>query len=508
MIGLLADLQPVDDDTNADSDTSDNEQESRLDDKQTDKFDQRSHLMVVGDDDQNLYAFRGASIEFIQQFTQNYHISKQQEYYLLDNYRSASNIVELANQFIELSLPANARLKSADKRVHPTDAHANKAIRHGFYEQAQGVDMASWLADDIHKRLSEINAHRDNQKPDNIAQTIAVLAPKWQYFDAVQHYLEQMNITSQRYHESEQVTPINSLIGQALYSHLTNDRLNKIDGDVVEALEAWRKDAQLNHLDMAWSAICDRLQSLGDVTHEELLPILESITYQPTAQVILITYHSAKGMEFDHVYVIDEQDTLSYQPATAEQDKDRPLYVALTRAKRTLTLLQHQKHHHKQLAELAKAQCQSIAIPKVAVPDMLTFHRFLHLDEIVLTPKCLVNERGRAFIKDTFCHNGWSEHRSYQAINGVFKPYKYDQNANRVDGFYSNKNQLLVQFSSLFNKQFTQQDYDAGHLQMVGFTTTLFYQQDLSYYEKAGYTGDATSHYLIVPYVRFGMRVK
>ena len=40
---------------------------------------------------------------------------------------------------------------------------------------------------------------------------------------------------------------------------------------------------------------------------------------------------------------------------------------------------------------------------------------------------------------------------------------------------------------------------------MSGFTTTLLYRQDASYYEKAGYHGSEGSHYLIVPYVRFSV---
>lgn len=61
-----------------------------------DNFEQRGYLMVIGDDDQNLYAFRGASIKYIQQFADNYHVNTEQKFYLLNNYRSANNIVDLA----------------------------------------------------------------------------------------------------------------------------------------------------------------------------------------------------------------------------------------------------------------------------------------------------------------------------------------------------------------------------------------------------------------------------
>ncbi|MBR7559775.1 ATP-dependent helicase, partial [Mycobacterium tuberculosis] len=87
-IGLLADLQQAEYDITQTAETT-NENGTQL----KDNYDQRSNLMVVGDDDQNLYAFRGASIKFIQQFEQNYHIDTSQKFYLLNNYRSADNIV-------------------------------------------------------------------------------------------------------------------------------------------------------------------------------------------------------------------------------------------------------------------------------------------------------------------------------------------------------------------------------------------------------------------------------
>lgn len=62
LIGLLADLQEAE----TEEETTDNQSSGN--------YEQRGYLMVVGDDDQNLYTFRGASIKFIQQFEQNYHI--------------------------------------------------------------------------------------------------------------------------------------------------------------------------------------------------------------------------------------------------------------------------------------------------------------------------------------------------------------------------------------------------------------------------------------------------
>ena len=479
LIGLLADLQQAEYDITQSAETT-NENGTQL----KDNYDQRSNLMVVGDDDQNLYAFRGASIKFIQQFEQNYHIDTSQKFYLLNNYRSADNIVNLANAFIVQSLPADERLKNSVNSVKPTHAHPNLPIRFGLFNQPYGIDMASWIADDIHTRLTAF-------KQQATIPTIAILAPKWDDFNAIQHHLEQLSINSQRYNESEQLIPLNSVIGQALYQFLDNERLALVENAVSDFLEKWREEHDFNALDKAWSAILNHTANLKNVTYEQILQRLETAQYESDKPVYLITYHSAKGMEFDHVYVIDQANQYN---KSNNQDTVRPLYVALTRAKQSLTVLQHRNQHHQILTNLLETQGEKITIPTVQKPEYLSFHRLLQLEEIVLTPKALVSEEGRKFITQVFAKDVWGKSAD------VFSRFVLkDWNKHKVtSGFYSPGNQLICQFSSnLTNK------LGNMNIELAGFTTTRFYQQDMTWYEKAQYTGEETSHYLIVPFVKF-----
>lgn len=506
MIGLLADLQAQEEeDVSVDPDSKKSDQDAEHKevylaigadndahsdtDINLDGFEQRGYLMVVGDDDQNLYAFRGASIRYIQQFEDSYHINTQQKYYLLKNYRSATNIVHLANDFIASALPSGERLKQHEHHVQATQPYIDRPIRHGYYQQTQGIDMAAWIAADIQQR-SEPNINAVD-----CLETIAILAPKWSHFDAIQHYLEASGITSQRYNENEQVIPINSFIGQALFTDLSADRLALIDGNVRDFLEQWRIERGLNALDKAWQALLNHTQQLDNATYEQVLQALESLLYDHKTQVILITYHSAKGMEFDHVYVIDEQ-------SSKDNGHDRPLYVALTRAKQTLTLLQHQQNHHPTLASIVPAHAEPIDLPVVETPARLSFHRFMRLDEMVLTPRELVTEAGRAFIEQTFCSDTWTQNR--HNITGLFSVACYQQHQ-KSDGFYSARGQQIAQFANSFAQSYSATGQGNQQLSMTGFTTTLFYQQDTSWYERAGYHGGETNHYIIVPYVQFSV---
>ena len=71
--------------------------------------DARLNLFAVGDDDQNVYSFKGASVQFIRRFRQHY---KARLGYLVENYRSTANIIEAANDCID---GTSERLK----RNHP-----------------------------------------------------------------------------------------------------------------------------------------------------------------------------------------------------------------------------------------------------------------------------------------------------------------------------------------------------------------------------------------------------
>ena len=68
--------------------------------------DRKLTLFAVGDDDQNIYAFSGASVEFIRRFEADY---GPKPAFLTANYRSTGHIIEAANALIE---PARDRMKT------------------------------------------------------------------------------------------------------------------------------------------------------------------------------------------------------------------------------------------------------------------------------------------------------------------------------------------------------------------------------------------------------------
>jgi ATP-dependent DNA helicase UvrD/PcrA len=97
-----------------------------------------SHIMVVGDDDQSIYGWRGAKIEHIQQFEKDYHPAEVIR--LEQNYRSTANILNAANAVIKNN---NERL---GKTLWTED---NKGDPIYVYQAFNEYDEAEYIADQI-----------------------------------------------------------------------------------------------------------------------------------------------------------------------------------------------------------------------------------------------------------------------------------------------------------------------------------------------------------------------
>ena len=95
-------------------------------------------VLAVGDDDQSIYAFRGARVgnmaDFVREFDVRHQIKLEQ------NYRSHANILEAANQLIEHN---SGRL---GKNLR-TEQDAGEPIR--VYEAASDFAESDWLIDEI-----------------------------------------------------------------------------------------------------------------------------------------------------------------------------------------------------------------------------------------------------------------------------------------------------------------------------------------------------------------------
>ena len=98
--------------------------------------DRKLTLFAVGDDDQNTYAFNGASVEFIRRFEADY---GPKPAFLVDNYRSTDHIVAAANALIE---PARHRMKTGHPIRHRPGAREECARRRLGWARVRSRDGA------------------------------------------------------------------------------------------------------------------------------------------------------------------------------------------------------------------------------------------------------------------------------------------------------------------------------------------------------------------------------
>jgi DNA helicase-2/ATP-dependent DNA helicase PcrA len=108
-------------------------------------------LFAVGDDDQSIYAFRGANVGNMQELLRDFHVENVIK--LEQNYRSHGNILDAANALISNN-------KNRLGKNLWTDAHKGEPIR--VYEAATDVDEAAFVVEEVRQlqrdnvNLSEI----------------------------------------------------------------------------------------------------------------------------------------------------------------------------------------------------------------------------------------------------------------------------------------------------------------------------------------------------------------
>jgi len=296
-------------------------------------------LLAVGDDDQNIYAFNGASVEFIRRFEADY---SARPAYLTENYRSSAQIIAASNLLIE---PARERMKGA----HPITVDRVRRARAagGRWELldpvARGrVQILHVDDDDIGQAIAAVDELRRLARvaPDWNWAEAAVIARDWKYLDPVRAYCERHGIETQR---ADEEPPIFWRLRetQDLLGWLDSAGRTLVDGqELVRWLSAqpdgpwWallREAADQYVLEVAAAEV--PLQHFRDWLAEWGREIRRRQT-----GLMLLSAHRAKGLEFRHVAVLDG----SWDRRDSSEDRDaarRLYYVAMTRAQETLTLV-------------------------------------------------------------------------------------------------------------------------------------------------------------------------
>jgi DNA helicase-2/ATP-dependent DNA helicase PcrA len=294
----------------------------------------RRDLCVVGDANQTIYSFTGASPEYLTRFAERY--PDAQVLRLTQNYRSTPQILQLANRLIagaEQSSPLRAtRPDGPVPRVvaHPDDRAELDSIVSGIRAQ-----LSDGLASNEIAILVRTNAQL---LPIESALTAAGVP---------------FTVRGQRFFARPEVRQARQAVrsakaGGSLEQILLGRWRSSLGFDESQpsgpGAEARERDASLHTLLRIARelAAANPAASVADYL-AELQRRDEAEAAAQGEGVVLSTYHRAKGLEWDAVYLpMLEDGTLpirqSLKDDAAIEEERRLLYVGITRARSQLTL--------------------------------------------------------------------------------------------------------------------------------------------------------------------------
>ena len=301
--------------------------------------DSRLSLFAVGDDDQNIYSFNGSSVRFIRRFEQDY---KAKPAYITDNYRSTGHIIAAANAVIG---PAGDRMK-ADHPIRINRSRSRDPAGGRWSERdpvAHGKVQVLSTADDstipqAQTAVAELQ-RLSGLDPDWEWSKCAVIAREWSYLEAVRTVCEHDGIPVQMANEVS-LSLWHLRETQALVSRARERGTCMLrSADVEDWLD---RQPSNPWTEMLREAVEEHSleTTTADVPAASFIEWLAEWARDARRRqngLLLLTAHRAKGLEFDHVVVLDG----SWDRVNRTKDHNaarRLYYVAMTRARQTLAL--------------------------------------------------------------------------------------------------------------------------------------------------------------------------
>ena len=367
-----------------------------------------NNLCVVGDDDQSIYKFRGATIENILNFEKQYNACKVIR--LEQNYRSTQNILDAANSVIK----NNSERKS--KKLWTDSGEGERIV---WYRARDERDEASFIASAILESIKNGDKfgdsavlYRMNAQSNTIEQAFVKSGIPYRVFGGMRFYdrKEIKDLTSYLavINNENDILRFRRIVNEpkrgigdstlSLINDITSDLglspievmknagdyplLSKKAGVLKAAAEMFSELQSASEempLDEFFDFLLERtgyleyMKSLGDdgLTKLENISELKStiVSYisesdEPslnefleeislytdldkmdadTDAVVMMTVHSAKGLEFNNVFAIGMEDGIFPSGRCLNSDSEieeerRLAYVAITRARKRLYL--------------------------------------------------------------------------------------------------------------------------------------------------------------------------
>ncbi|MDN4095619.1 MULTISPECIES: ATP-dependent helicase [Brevibacillus] len=373
------------------------------------------NLCVVADDDQSIYSWRGAEPSYLLNFKDVYPDSLT--LFMEQNYRSTKDIVNVANQFIKRN---QNRYKKNMFTKNPTGkpikirsfadyiyqakylvqeiqkienlaevavlyrnnsssiALMNEFDRAGipFYmKDADNRFFSHWVVEDIlnfmrmtftdkradifekiHLKLNGYVSKQQMAALKEIHNNESVFDNLLKYVQLQDYQVKQVKTNKETFQQMRGMPPLHAI-------RVIRDRLGyeKAIDKMCERL-GFRKEYLLGILNTL-EEIAVGLETMEEFASrlKHLASVLKTAKSRKSQNVVTFsTFHSAKGLEFEQVYMIDLIDgiipsTEDYKIGAAEgnamEEATRLFYVGMTRAKKYLELIVYRKRDGEEVSE-------------------------------------------------------------------------------------------------------------------------------------------------------------
>jgi superfamily I DNA/RNA helicase len=332
------------------------------------------NLFVIGDPNQSIYGFRGASGGIFEQFAQDF--ANTQKITLHVNYRSVPAVVRLANAIFPDASPL---------RAHIAESGQVRAV-----QVLNEYSEANWILGEIQRAIGGGDFLRavsnDERTKHRTLKDFAILYRSRSCAAALQRAIAESGLPYQivgdgsPYDKPEVQNAITLLKSLASGEDVALKNITKTQArtllaginqalppsQLVDAIAAKFGVEQTHELTGLANALVrfDDLQAAVNYLED----IAQQQFYDPSADAVtLLTIHAAKGLEFPHVFLIGaEEGILPHAKADADEEK-RLFYVAATRARERLDIL----HVQSRSAKPAKPSRFVAELPETILPKII-----------------------------------------------------------------------------------------------------------------------------------------
>ena len=294
----------------------------------------RSDICVVGDPNQTIYSFTGATSDYLRHFENRFEDATVLQ--LTNNYRSTKNIVEVANRVVrEQSL--------IDPLVAVGEQGSPVTVNQFETNLDEAKSISAAIAADLRAgvKAHEIAVlYRVNGQSELIEQALTDEQIGYQLRGGERFFNRSEIIRAMSAIRAEAATDANR--GKGLYE-VVSDVCRSL-GWTPRPIEKQGPERDRQESLSALLAIVEELPEETTITQfaDELDERKHSQHEPLTAAVTLSTIHAAKGLEWSVVYLLGAVEgylPIGYAKSAAEiGEEQRLFYVAVTRAKKRLTI--------------------------------------------------------------------------------------------------------------------------------------------------------------------------